>query len=546
MTKKIEEAVNTVAGINSLYSRSYEGTSVVIVEFNLDVDGRKAADDVREKVVADPADAARRGQGAADLALRPAERADLQRRGAVRGRQARRPRSSPPGPTQVLQKRLENVRGVGSVSVVGGLARQINIYLKPAAMEALGIGADQVVAAVRSENQELPLGSIRSKEQERVVQINARIKRPEDFRDIVVARKSFGGAAAPRRRRLRSTAAPVRSGRWPTSSTARRRCESLALYNGQRTVLLSVQKSQGENTIEVVDGLFKALRGRQAADAARRQGRGQPRQLALDPGLGRQRQAHPVRRRGADDPDRLPVPQFLALDRHHRADAADRADRHVPVHVHVRLHDQHDHDDGAVALRRPADRRRDRGAGEHRPPRADGQERPRGRARRHQRDRPGGAGDHALDRRRVPADRLHGRHRRQVLPRVRPDDRRRGADLDVRQLHARPDAVERLARPAGRARPRRVRRRRPAHALRPHHRPRHRPVRPADAALSAAATRRSCAGRCGTGSPPWASPWPPSSPASSSSRSSAPSSCPRPTSPRPRSTTTRRSAPRSR
>ena len=50
VTKKVEEAVNTVAGIGSLYSRSYEGTSVVIIEFNLDVDGRKAADDVREKV----------------------------------------------------------------------------------------------------------------------------------------------------------------------------------------------------------------------------------------------------------------------------------------------------------------------------------------------------------------------------------------------------------------------------------------------------------------------------------------------------------------
>jgi len=50
VTKKVEEAVNTVAGISTLYSRSYEGTSVVIIEFNLDVDGRKAADDVREKV----------------------------------------------------------------------------------------------------------------------------------------------------------------------------------------------------------------------------------------------------------------------------------------------------------------------------------------------------------------------------------------------------------------------------------------------------------------------------------------------------------------
>src|SRR5690349_24976097 len=38
VTKKIEEAVNTVAGINALYSRSYEGTAVVVVEVNLDVD----------------------------------------------------------------------------------------------------------------------------------------------------------------------------------------------------------------------------------------------------------------------------------------------------------------------------------------------------------------------------------------------------------------------------------------------------------------------------------------------------------------------------
>src|SRR5207237_8633766 len=50
VTKKVEEAVNTVAGISSLYSRSYEGTSVVIIEFDLSVDGRKAAEDVREQV----------------------------------------------------------------------------------------------------------------------------------------------------------------------------------------------------------------------------------------------------------------------------------------------------------------------------------------------------------------------------------------------------------------------------------------------------------------------------------------------------------------
>jgi HAE1 family hydrophobic/amphiphilic exporter-1 len=250
VTKKIEEAVNTVAGINALYSRSYEGTSVVIVEFNLDIDGRKAADDVREKVAL----------------IRPYLRDEVKEPRISRfdpqsipifnvavlsddGKHSTQELTT--WASQVLQKRLENVRGVGSVTVVGGLARQINVYLKPAAMEALGIGAEQVVAAVKSENQELPLGAIRSKEQERVVQINARLKRPEDFRDVVVAKKSFGGSG--------TAGAPVKLWQVADIVDGPQEIDSLALYNGQRTVLLSVQKSQGENTIDVVDGLQRAL-----------------------------------------------------------------------------------------------------------------------------------------------------------------------------------------------------------------------------------------------------------------------------------------------
>jgi HAE1 family hydrophobic/amphiphilic exporter-1 len=243
VTKKVEEAVNTVAGISSLYSRSYEGSSVVIVEFNLDIDGRKAAEDVREKVAL----------------IRPNLREEVKEPRISRFDPASQPvfnvailsedgKKTPQELTtwasQVLQKKLENVRGVGSVSIVGGLARQINLYVKPAALEEFGIGVDQIVAAVKSENQELPMGAIRSADQERVVQINARLKRPEDFREIVVARR--GGTAV----KLWQLADVV---------DGPQELESLALYNGQRTVLLSVQKSQGENTIAVVDGLYKAL-----------------------------------------------------------------------------------------------------------------------------------------------------------------------------------------------------------------------------------------------------------------------------------------------
>ena len=246
VSKKIEEAVNSTAGISALTSRSYEGMSVVIVEFELTVNGRKAADDVREKV----------------SNVHPFLRPEVKESRILRFDPASRPiwslavvtdkASLPAGvkplsqvemtnwADQVLKKRLENVRGVGSVTLVGGTKREINLYLNPQAMESLGITAQQVVDAVSNENQDLPVGSIRSLQQDRVVQVQGRMHRPEDFGNIIVARK--GGSIV----RL-SQVARVNDGA--------QELENLALYNGERTLLLSVQKSQDENTIDVVDGL---------------------------------------------------------------------------------------------------------------------------------------------------------------------------------------------------------------------------------------------------------------------------------------------------
>jgi len=249
VTKKVEEGVNSIAGINNLTSRSYEGQSVVIIEFQLYVDGRKAADDVREKVAGvrplfrdevkdprvlrfDPASAP-----VWSVAVLPDEKAS----GATRKPNAVELTN---WADQVLKKRLENVRGVGSVTLVGGTKREINIYLDPQAMEAFGVSAGQVVDAVRNENQALPVGSVRSVEQDRVVQIDARMERPEDFGRIIVARK--GGA-------------PIRVDQVATVRDGAQEIDSLALYNGQRTLLLQVQKAQDENTIQVVDGLVKAI-----------------------------------------------------------------------------------------------------------------------------------------------------------------------------------------------------------------------------------------------------------------------------------------------
>ncbi|PTT17796.1 nodulation protein NolG [Acidovorax sp. HMWF029] len=247
VTKKIEEGVNSIAGINALTSRSYEGSAVVIIEFQLHIDGRKAAEDVREKVATVRPNLRSEVKEPRVLRFDPASRAVWSLAVLPDGVAGSTPRSAVELTTwaeQILKKRLENVRGVGAVNLVGATKREINIYLNPQALEAFGVTPEQVAQAVRNENQDLPVGSIRSLAQERVVQIDARMERPEDFGKIIVARKN---------------GAPVRLDQVARVNDGAQEVESLALYNGQRTLLLSVQKSQGENTIEVVDGLNAAV-----------------------------------------------------------------------------------------------------------------------------------------------------------------------------------------------------------------------------------------------------------------------------------------------
>ncbi len=246
VSKKIEEAVNSIAGINALTSRSYEGSSVVVIEFALNMNGRKAADDVREKVAAVRPNLRTEVKEPRVLRFDPSSRSvwsiavlpDATKGKALSAVELTN------WADQYLKKRLENVRGVGSVALVGATKREINIYLNPQALESYGISADQVATAVRNENQDLPVGAVRSLTQERVVQVQARMQRTEDFAKIIVARKA--GSA-------------ITVGMLARVNDGAQEAESLALYNGQRTLLLAVQKAQDDNTIDVVDGLKKTI-----------------------------------------------------------------------------------------------------------------------------------------------------------------------------------------------------------------------------------------------------------------------------------------------
>ncbi|MFP5399445.1 MAG: efflux RND transporter permease subunit [Gammaproteobacteria bacterium] len=242
VTRRVEESLNTIAGINQLYSRSYESAALIIVQFNLDVEGRRAADDVREKLALVrpllPDEVEEPRVSRFDPESRPVWTVALTSPDGSHDQQALTTWAD-----QVLKKRLENVRGVGAVTLVGALAREVQVQLKPAAMEALGVGVDQVLAALRTETQELPAGALRAPGAERAVQVDARLRRVADFGQIIVARRA---------------GQPVRLAQVADVVDGPQEVESLALLDGRRTLALDVQKSQGENTIEVVQGLDAA------------------------------------------------------------------------------------------------------------------------------------------------------------------------------------------------------------------------------------------------------------------------------------------------
>jgi HAE1 family hydrophobic/amphiphilic exporter-1 len=241
VTRRIEEAVNSVSGIRTLSSRSYEGRSVVIAEFDLDVDPKVAAQDVREKV----------------QVVRPSLRDEVKEPRVSRfnpddlpvasiavSSSSRSLRDLTSLADRTVKKRLENVTGVGQAALVGGTQREIQVRLRLDDLEAQRIGADQVIQALRTENQEMPAGAVTTGSQERMVQIKARLATPKDFRSLIVARR--GGN-------------PVTLGQVADIEDGAQEEESVALINGRRAVSIDVVKAQGENTIAVVDGVRRAL-----------------------------------------------------------------------------------------------------------------------------------------------------------------------------------------------------------------------------------------------------------------------------------------------
>ncbi len=241
ITDKIEEAVNSISGIDELRSVSSEGVSLVFVTFTLETNIDVASQDVRDKV---------------SRALR-----DLPKGIDPPIIQKLDPDASPivfisltaPGKsvreiTELADKRvrrqIESIYGVGGVGIVGGRKRQINVWLDPVALRAAGLTAVDVQRAIASQNLTTPGGKVEPGATQLTLRVRGRVASPEQLAAIVV--KDAGDH-------------PTRVSDVARVEDSQEEENSAALIDGNPSVVLTVRKQSGTNTVAVSDSVQERL-----------------------------------------------------------------------------------------------------------------------------------------------------------------------------------------------------------------------------------------------------------------------------------------------
>src|SRR5580765_2379392 len=240
ISDKVEEAVNTISGIDELRSTSSEGVSTVIVAFNLEKDGDIAAQEVRDRVNRVLPLLPRN-------ALQPTvEKFDPDSAPVMTlAVSADKPiRDITDYADKTLRRQLESVTGVGQVMVIGGRGRQVNVTLDPARLQAYNLTVTDVSHALQAQNTEIPGGRVEAGATQMTLRTRGRVQSVAEFGDVVV-RERDGHPI------LLRDVATIEDGMADATTRAN--------VSGKPTVLLTIRRQSGINTVAMVDAVKERL-----------------------------------------------------------------------------------------------------------------------------------------------------------------------------------------------------------------------------------------------------------------------------------------------
>ena len=246
VTDKVEEAVNTISGIDQLSSNSAEGISQVNVTFRLEKNADVAAQEVRDRInrilpllprtITQPTIEKQDPDAAPILTIAVTAKKPI--------------REVTEYTDKVLRRRLESADGVGQVLVLGGRKRQINVWVDGDRLRAYNLTVNDVSRVLQTQNADIPGGRIDQGAVSITMRTRGRVDSPEQFGDLVI--REVNGH-------------PVKVADIGRVEDGVAEATTLANINGDPTVLLQIRKQSGTNTVEVVGNVRERLEDIQAA-----------------------------------------------------------------------------------------------------------------------------------------------------------------------------------------------------------------------------------------------------------------------------------------
>ena len=236
VTRPLEQALSAVAGLERIESTSSEGSSRVTLNFAWGTDLNEAADDVRNRL--DRVRARFPEEAEAPIMFKfDANTFPIMGVGVEGDYDRVRLREIA---EHDLSQRLERVPGVASVTVDGGLRRQIHVLLSKEKIRALNLPVDRVVNLLRTENQNIPLGEIDEGDRTYLVRSQGQFENLNEIRDLVV---------------LTQNNVPVYMKDIADVRDSTEDFRSFTRINGKPGVRLRITKQSGTNTVQIADGV---------------------------------------------------------------------------------------------------------------------------------------------------------------------------------------------------------------------------------------------------------------------------------------------------
>ncbi len=241
ITKKVEDAVNTISQIDELRSTSSEGQSLVVISFDLSKNGDVAAQEVQNKVNLIIPDLPQSARPPVVQKFDPDATPVLQ----IAVSAPRSLRDITLIADKQIKQKLQNAKGVGQIAMIGGARREVHVLVDPVKLRAYNLTVTDVFNALRQQNLEMPGGSLMAGAQEFTVRTTGRVTDPAQFNQITVATRNGH---------------VVKVGDIGYAEDSYEEPRSAARLDGVPAVTLVVAKQSGENTVATADEVRQRLK----------------------------------------------------------------------------------------------------------------------------------------------------------------------------------------------------------------------------------------------------------------------------------------------